>query len=437
MNKQIDIKEWYISLFSTFEKALKGDSELPVHQLRKAALEKLGLLTFPTTKDEEWRYTNIEPIVQFPFQFDTSKKSKLTKKKIAQYMFHKADFDTLVFVNGMYQGHLSKVEPNDNVVISSLEKASIEYKSYVEKYLGNYVDFKEDIFPALNTAFVRQGTFLLFKKHTETKKPIHILYLNDSKERIIAQPRNLIIAEEFSKAQIFVQYESLSDVSNFTNAVTEIVLHENANVNHVTIQNEDTNSFHISNTAIRIDKHANFTSYNMNFGGKIARNNITATFKQSDAECHLFGLYMGGKDQLIDNHTLIDHAQPNCNSNELYKGVLTGNARAVFNGKVMVRKDAQKTNAFQQNKNILLSKEALIDTKPQLEIFADDVKCSHGATVGQLDTEALFYLRARGLDKEAARTLLISAFAEDVVKKIGEKHVIEYLEEKISQKLNS
>lgn len=434
MNKFHEIKNWYSALLEEFVKSSNGSA---LSELRKAAVGDFAALNFPTTKDEDWRFTNIDPLLQAEFSPVKDTASKLAKSKLAPFLFHKSDFVTLVFVNGVFQKQLSKLDAGTGVVISSLEEALVEHPGHAKAYLGKLASSDADIFNALNAGLLRDGIFILFKKNTVAEKPIHILHVIDSDKNILAQPRILIVGGDNSKGEIIESYESLTSTPYMTNSVVEVVLEENAFIRHVKIQNESTSGFHIGTSEIELKKSSNYTSYNLNFGAKIARNNINAKFQQPGAECHLFGLYMGSGNQLIDNHTLIDHAQPLCNSNELYKGVLTGSARAVFNGKIIVRRDAQKTNAFQQNKNILLSEDALVDTKPQLEIFADDVKCSHGATVGQLDEEALFYLRARGIGKDTARSILVAAFAEDVVKNIQHKHVVEYLEEKIAQKLHA
>ncbi len=433
MSKSNEIKNYYGARLEEFIKSSNGSA---LTELRKTAVSDYAALNFPTTKEEDWRFTNIEPILRTEFNPIGDPVSRLTKAKLAPYLFHKSDFATVVFVNGVFQKQLSKLDAGVGVVISTLEEALTAHPGHVQKYLGKLAPSGQNIFNAMNTGLLRDGVFILFKKNTVAEKPVHILNIIDSDTHVLAQPRVFVVGGDFAKGEIIESYESLTSAPYLTNAIVEIVLEENAFISHVKIQNEGTSGFHISTNAVELKKASNYTSYNLNFGGSIARNTINAAFAQSDAECHLFGLYIGGEGQLIDNHTMMDHALPRCNSNELYKGVLTGNARAVFNGKILVRKDAQKTNAFQQNKNILLSEDALVDTKPQLEIFADDVKCSHGATVGQLDEEALFYLRSRGIGREAARSIMVAAFAEDVVKNIQHKHVVEYLEEKIAQKLH-
>ncbi len=433
MSKSNEIKNYYGARLEEFIKSSNGSA---LTELRKTAVSDFAALNFPTTKEEDWRFTNIEPILRTEFTPVSETASKLTKSKLAQFLFHKSDFATVVFVNGVFQKQLSKLDAGAGVVISTLEEALADHPGHVTQYLGKLAPSGQNIFNALNSGLLRDGVFILFKKNTVAEKPVHILNIVDSDSHVLAQPRLLVVGGDFAKGEIIESYESLTTAPYLTNAIVEIVLEENAFISHVKIQNEGAAGFHISTNAVELKTASNYTSYNLNFGGSIARNTINAAFAQSDAECHLSGLYIGGEGQLIDNHTMMDHALPRCNSNELYKGVLTGNARAVFNGKILVRKDAQKTNAFQQNKNILLSEDALVDTKPQLEIFADDVKCSHGATVGQLDEEALFYLRSRGIGKEAARSIMVAAFAEDVVNNIQHKHVVEYLEEKIAQKLH-
>ncbi len=267
------------------------------------------------------------------------------------------------------------------------------------------------------------------------EKPIQILFFTSTNEEIFTTPRNLILVGENSQVKIIESYAGLSNTTYFTSSVSEIILSENAMLEHIKYQNESLNSFHIANLEIDLERSSNLKSININFGGLITRNNINARFNDEFGECQLNGVYVGTKNQLIDNHTMIDHSKPNCQSHESYKGILKDNSRGVFNGKILVRRDAQKTNALQENKTLLLSKDSMIDSKPQLEIFADDVKCTHGAAIGQLDDEALFYLQCRGISENEARKMLINAFISEVVELIDIKEVREKLEELISEKI--
>jgi Fe-S cluster assembly protein SufD len=268
-------------------------------------------------------------------------------------------------------------------------------------------------------------------------EPINILFITAAgEEKILSQPRNLFVAGKNSQVTIIERYASLDNGIYFTNVVSEIVTGENSSINHIKIQEEGLKAFHVSRTEVDQEKNSNFVSYSISLGGEISRYDLNSKFNDEGGECSLNGLYLLTGNQLYDTHSLIDHAKPHCTSHEHYKGILDDTSRGVFNGKVIVRKDAQKTNAFQENNNIILSDGALVNTKPQLEIFADDVKCSHGATVGQLDQDSLFYLRSRGIGEEKARDILIHAFASDVIKSIKVEQVKNYLEEILEGRFN-
>ncbi|MGH2575429.1 MAG: Fe-S cluster assembly protein SufD, partial [Ignavibacteria bacterium] len=281
------------------------------------------------------------------------------------------------------------------------------------------------------------GVFIHIPEGCVVEEPIFLLFLSGSNEKLlINQPRNIIVAEENSQVKIIEYYSGISDNIYFTNVVNEVVIGENSVVDLYKIQNENLNSFHISKTQVELNANSSFTSSLISFGGALVRNDLNSVLNGEGCECNYNGLFIVNGGQHIDNHTLMDHAKPHCQSNELYKGILGGKSRGVFNGKVIVRKNAQKTNAYQSNKNIILSNEALMNTKPQLEIFADDVKCSHGATVGQLDDDSVFYLRSRGIDEKNARSMLISAFASDVIDLIKLEPLREEMNKIISKQLN-
>lgn len=429
-----ELKNWYVTNFKMFEEGLNGESKSKFHLVRKDALSKFRELEFPTTKDEEWKYTNISPLLNYNFRQPVS--TKLKPEQIEKYLFNTKDFITLVFINGFYDESLSSVPKEiKGLTVKNLSAALKENSPICEKYLSRFAPYQSSIFTALSTAFVKEGTFVHVEKNAIIEKPIQLLYLTATGENIITNPRNLFVIENNAQVKIVEIHKSLEENVNFTNLVTEVVVEENAIVEHVKLQDENLKSFHISRLEVDLKKSSNYASYNVSIGAWIARSDINARFNDEGGECTLNGLYLAHENQLVDTHTLIDHAKPNCNSHELYKGVMDDKSRAVFNGKVMVRKDAQKTNAFQENKNILLSDEAVVDTKPQLEIFADDVKCSHGATIGQLSKEGLFYLRSRGFSEELARTTLIYAFASDVVHSISISEVRDKLEEMLAEKL--
>jgi Fe-S cluster assembly protein SufD len=437
MNELLDIKNWYLSNYKIFENSLNGESEKPVHNLRKDAIASFAELNFPTTRDEEWKYTNISPIFKHNFK-PSSGKEEINSKEISRFLFENLDAHLLVFINGIYSEELSSVKDIlPGVEAGSIYNAIERDSPVVAKHFGKYADFKNEIFTSLSTAFLKDGAFIYVPDGKIIEKPIHALFVTSSKnEKVLSQPRNLFVAGKNSQVSIIEQYVSLDDGIYFTNSVTEIVADENSVVDHIKLQEESKKAFHIARMEVDQERSSNFISHSITLGGEISRNDFNAKFNDEGSESTLNGLYLLGGSQLFDTHTLIDHAKPNCNSHEHYKGILDDKSRAVFNGKVMVRQDAQKTNAFQENNNIILSHEALVNTKPQLEIFADDVKCSHGATIGQLDEDAMFYLKSRGIGEESGRAILIHAFASDVLTSIKIKPVREYLEEILSKKFN-
>lgn len=431
-----EIKKQYLENFQAFENSLNGEKERPFHGLRKEAIESFSKLNFPAAKDEEWRFTNISPLLKNQFVLPQVNKN-ISSNDLAKFLIDGLEANLLTFVNGIYSEELSSISDlPEGVIICNIAGAVEKQNELLEKYFAKYAKHKDNIFSSLNAAFTNNGAFIYIPNGKIIEKPIMILHLvSAGEDKILVQPRNLFIAGTNSQVKIIESYTSVNGGVYFTNAVTEIICGENAVVEHIKLQNESHNAFHIATIEIDLEKHSNFSSYNVSLGSAITRNNINAKFNAEWSECTLNGLLLTDGTQLIDNHTMIDHAVPNCVSHELYKGVLNGKSKAVFNGKVMVRKDAQKTNAFQQNKTILLSDEALIDTKPQLEIFADDVKCSHGATIGRLDEDSLFYLRARGIGLEQAKTILIYAFASDVVHSINIDPLKDHLEKLLAERL--
>ena len=412
------IADNYVNDFRTFSDLhLKDDR---IAGLRKASMERFAELGFPTTKNEEWKYTNVGPISQIDFhRSQPPGKFALTGKDISDFFLCGKDAIVLVFENGYYNETLSRRDHlPQHMTVRSL--ASSMKDETVNQHLGKYAAIKTESFIALNTAFIIDGAFIHIPAGTIVEKPIHLMYVTDTREKAtVSYPRNLIVAETNSQVRITESFHSFPSVNHsFINSVTEVVVNENANVEFNKIQNESKEAFHINHTEAYQQKNSTFSITTITLGGTIVRNNLHIVLNDENCTAHLNGLYLLNGNQLVDNHTLVDHAKPNCFSNELYKGIIDGKAQGVFNGKIFVRKDAQKTNAYQSNKNILMSDEASMNAKPQLEIFADDVKCSHGATTGQLDEDALFYLRSRGIGEDHAKALLNVAFAADVLKNI-------------------
>ncbi len=436
MEKTLEFKEWFIKNFSEFERNLNGEKTPGVHKLRKDALTKFKELSFPTLKDEDWKYTNISPLFKYNFSLDSSGK-EISSEVISRFLFDEMEHSLIVFINGRFsKQHTKLLNLPEGVIVGSIADAIKEKNPIVEKHLGRYADHSNQIFTALSTAYTRDGAFVYVPEGKVVDEPVHIIFLTSADEQIITQPRNLFVADKNSQVTIIEHYVTDDEKIYFTNSVTEVVAEENAIVNHIKLQEESKAAFHIARTEIDQERNSNFSSLLFSTGAAIARNDINSRFNDEGSEATLNGLFIIEDEQLFDVHTLIDHAKPNCNSHEHYKGILDDKSRGVFNGKVLVRQDAQKTNAFQQNNNLLLSNNALVNTKPQLEIFADDVKCSHGATIGQLDDEAKFYLKTRGIGEEAARSILLHAFASDVLKFIKIKQVRDYLEEIISKRFN-
>ena len=436
MNEIKEIKNWYLKNYELFENSLNGDRFSAISNLRKQAYNKFSELDFPTTKDEEWKYTSIAPLLKHNFVPSLDKKI-LNQNQINKFLFDGFE-NVVVVVNGHYSDELSSTNKiPDDVEVKSIAETISSNSPLVEKHFGKYADFSNHIFTSLSTAFTKDGVLIHIPEGKIVEKPIHILFITSSEnQKFLIQPRNLFVAEKNSQATIVEHFVNINSGVYFTNTVTEIVVGENAVIDHLRLQEESKSSYHISRMDVDLERASNFASHFISLGASLARNDFNARFNDEGGECTLNGLFLTEDNQLFDVHTLIDHAKPHCNSHEHYKGILNHASRGVFNGKVIVRPDAQKTNAFQENNNIILSNEALVNTKPQLEIFADDVKCSHGATIGQLDKDAMFYLKSRGLGEEAARAILIHAFASDVIQSVKVDAIRNYIEEILSGKFN-
>lgn len=415
---KFDAKQWYFSHFKLFENSLNGDVDDSFHALRKQAIQTFFDLGFPTTRDEDWKYTNVAPLLQHKYTLD--KPSTVSFEVIKNFVYEGLENNLIVFVNGLYSEQLSNIKtPASGLIVESLQTAFKTHSDIIGKHLGRYAGFQEESFTALNTAFTHEGVFVYVPQETQFETPVQIIYLSDSTDNVfVSHPRNLIIAEAGSAAKIVESFCGFGQHPYFNNIVTEVAVAENAVVDHIKVQEECPGALHIANTHIHQEANSLYTSVNIDFGAAMVRNNLNVSLNAENCESHLFGFYIGKKNQHIDNHTFIDHAKPHCFSNELYKGILDDHATGVFNGKILVRPDAQKTSSLQSNKTLLLTNDAAINAKPQLEIFADDVKCTHGATIGQLDDEALFYLRARGIGEDVAEAMLRYAFVADVFQNI-------------------
>lgn len=437
MENKTDIKQYFINQFNEFEKSLNGEKSSELHQLRKNAINRFEKLNFPSQKDEEWKYTNISSLLKHDF-FPAVNKEIVSSQLINKFLFDELEHSLLVFVNGIYSSELSKISDlPKGVEVGSLAEAIKNNNPLIKKHLGNYSKDDNYFFTTLSSAFIKDGAFIYVPDGKIIEKPVHVIfYTKSSGNKILTQPRNVFIAGKNSQLSIIEHYVSDEQNIYLTNAVTEIFADENAIVDHIKLQEESSKAFHIARMDVDQERSSNFSSHLISYGAEISRNDFNTRFNAQGSESVLNGLFMINDEQLFDAHTMIDHAKPYCNSHEHFKGILQDKAKGVFNGKVMVRQNAQKTNAFQQNNTILLSDDAVMNTKPQLEIFADDVKCSHGATIGKLNDEAKFYLKSRGIGEEAATAMLIHAFASDVITSIKIPALRVYLEEIITRRFN-
>jgi Fe-S cluster assembly protein SufD len=430
-----DLKEIILSEYRSLETVLKDDPT-EIRHIRDNAKEYFKTFGFPNKKMEDWRFTNIKPIIDNEFEFPAGKQN-IEKNILKNFLIPKFKTNLIVLINGEYSDENSKIiSESKNLFIGSLKEAMKAKKETIEKYLAKYADYKSDGFTALNTALATDGAYIYIPSDCELKEPVTILNILDSRKmKVISQPRNLIVTEKNSKAHIIEEYYSIGNNDAFSNVITEIYLNENSNLKYYKIQNEELNAFHVGTTQVFQDRSSIFNSITISWGGSVTRNNLNSYLNGENIDCSFKGLYYLSGSQHVDNHTLADHATPNCHSNELYKGILADESNGVFNGKIMVRQDAQKTNAYQMNKNILLSNTASINSKPQLEIYADDVKCSHGATTGQIDNEQLFYLKARGIGEKEGKKLLLYAFANEIIEDIEIVELKNYLVNKLNEKL--
>jgi Fe-S cluster assembly protein SufD len=384
--------------------------------LRQQGMARFQTLGFPTTKNEDWHFTSVAPIAERTFR-PAAAGGVIEKGDIDRFNFGQSGWRTVVFVNGAFSKDLSSDAPlGDQVRVTSLASSIKAGTAGIDRYIGKIATFEQHAFTALNTAFMNDGAFIEIGADAVVEQPIHLLFFSDGEG--VSHPRNLIVTGRHSRATVIESYVSLGNSAYFTNAVTEISLGEGSHLDHYKLQRESESAFHVGTVQVREERDSQLHSFSLAVGGSLARTNIYTSLDGDAATCTLNGLYLTDGAQHVDNQTSIEHIAPNCPSHELYKGVLDGRSHGVFNGKVYVHPEAQKTDGKQSNNNLLLSPTARVDTKPQLEIFADDVKCTHGATVGRLDELAMFYLNSRGIGPETARILLTYAFAADVLETI-------------------
>jgi len=430
-------EELYLASFAHLENTLNENAPGWVRKLRRTAIESFAELGFPSTHDEEWKYTNVAPLVSVPFVPAHVKVSEEIRRQIERLPLADLGCSRLTFYNGRYVPELSKLrEVPQGLKAGSLASAFKNHGPLLERHLARYADARTHAFVALNTAFFEDGVFIEVPKGAVLQKPLHILQISHGGGRAtLAHPRSLILVGDTAQASMIETFYSLGADTTFTNAVTEIVAGEGALVDYCKVQQESDAAFHYARVQVQQERSSSVATHSIQLGGALTREEVQTVLAGEGAESLLHGLYVITGRQHVDNHTTIDHAQPHCSSREVYKGVLEGKAQGVFNGKIIVRPDAQKTDSKQSNKNLLLSEDAIINTKPQLEIFADDVKCTHGATVGQIDPEAVFYLRSRGIAEDEAKRLLTYAFANDVMERIKFQPLRERLAERLYARL--
>jgi Fe-S cluster assembly protein SufD len=430
---KLDLIEKLRADFQAFEKQLNGKSQSTLHQIRRQAFQNFEKLGIPTTKHEEWKYTNVGRIFKQEYNFKPP--SNIQATDIESIKIPNLEANVLVLLNGKWQAKYSSIK-SKNLVIKPLQEAIETEKDLLEKYFAKFTNNQDETFTALNTAFAQDGLFIYVADNQVVDLPLILYYINDAHtENVALQPRNLFIFGKSAEATLIEKYDTLGTNSSFTNLVNEVFVHQNAKVKHYRIQNESESAYHVATTQVYQERDSLYDNNTVSLNGALIRNNLNIRLDGQNIESHMIGLYMLTGKTLVDNHTIADHQQPNSMSNELYKGIIDGNASGVFNGKIFVRKDAQKTNAYQQNRNVLLSDSASVNTKPQLEIWADDVKCSHGATTGALDESAMFYLRARGIPPKEARALLVHAFAYEIIEKIEIEAIRTYLDEIVMKRL--
>lgn len=429
----MNLKDKLVSSYLAFDDHLEDDS--PIHEIRKKAIHTFEEKGFPTKKEEDWKYTSLKSILNKDYSVFPKGDKEVKFKKVRNYFLHDIDSYKLVFIDGVYSSFLSQITHDviDVCLMSSALNKS-KYSSIIETYFNKAAN--SDSLSSLNTAFAKEGAYIRISKNKEAQKPIEIInFATGTEAATMLQPRNLIVVEQNAHVQIIERHQSLNDNPVLTNSVTEIFLDKRAYVDYYKIQNDTQNASLIDSTFIEQQRESICSVHTFSFGGKLTRNNLN--FKQLGERCDsiLNGVTMIEDKQHVDHNTLVHHIAENCQSHQDYKGIFDDNATGVFNGKVYVEKQAQKLDAFQKNNNILISNKATINAKPQLEIFADDVKCSHGCTIGQLDPEAMFYLRSRGIAKKEARALLMYAFANTVLESVKIPELKERINKLIANKI--
>lgn len=412
----MSLKDKLLSSYIAFEDYLEDDS--PLHDLRSEAIKTFEDQGFPTKKEESWKYTSLKSLLKEDYSLFPKQENNIEFKEVKKYFLHEIDTYKVVFVDGVYNSFLSETTHDKlDVCLLSSALSKKKYESVIEAYFNKVAD--RDSLPSLNTAFAKEGAYIYVPNHVEADKPIEVInFATGNEAAIMLQPRNLIVVGENAHVQIIERHQSLSGNAVLTNSVTEIYAEKRAHLDYYKIQNDQAGASLIDHTYVQQERDSICNVHTFSFGGKLTRNNLSFFQKGEHCDSVLKGITILEEKQHVDHNTLVHHISPNCESHQDYKGIFDGSSTGVFNGKVLVDREAQKIDAFQQNNNILISDKSTINAKPQLEIFADDVKCSHGCTIGQLDEDALFYLRSRGIGKKEAGALLMYAFANNVLKSV-------------------
>lgn len=428
----------YWERFEQFQKGAAGGEPSWLQAIRKDGIARFAETGFPALKDEDWRFTNVAPIARMPFNpvFEPVNHD-LNGDFLAGLAFSRLTGSRLVFVDGHLAPELSQVSKSlaAGVRVLSLAGALEQDLPGLEQHLAKHVQAGSNAFASLNAAFFTDGAFIHVPAGVAVSEPIQILHVSTARANAASHPRHMVIAEAGSRVTVLETWVSAGAGAHLTNAAIELVIGEGAHVEHCRFQDEGANAYHISTLQAELGRGCDFITHSLVLGAKLARNNIRAVLGGEGIECILNGLYLTKDDQLADHHMIVEHAQPHCNSHEYFNGILDGRSRGVFHGRILVHQDAQKTDAKQTNKNLLLSDDAGVDTKPQLEIYADDVKCTHGATIGQLNEESIFYLRARGIGKEMARRMLMHAFAGEIIERVRHEPIREELDKLVWDRL--
>lgn len=425
--EQMDFKSKFLDFFNRKQANFNGALGGSWSNLAQDASDYFMSNGIPTLKNEHWKYTNVGFLNRLKFNFaEDLPATDVDDEWIDSVRFNTVDCELAVVINGKYSPKHSHVSDSiKGVTIMGFREAVQKGLPEVTEYFGKLAKYDANPFAAVNTALAQDGVFIKIDKNIIPEKVIHVIFIDDARENdIFTNSRKLFVIGENAEVKILESHKTIGDKNAVKNTVTEVVLSQNAKLDYYKIQNDSDNSHYFGTTHVLQQKSSLFNTNTISLNGKFIRNNLNVTLEGEGAESHFFGLFMPSGTSLFDSHTMVDHAVPNCFSNENYRGILDDRGTGVFNGKILVRKDAQKTNAYQSNKNIILSQNATINTKPELEIYADDVKCSHGATSGTLDEESMFYLKTRGIPTEKAKSLLLYAFAGEILEniKIGSLH---------------